>query len=113
MLNPRSFLCISLFCGSCYPAPNPAIPKTTVERQMVGLLEKFDRWDDNGDGELDHHELSMGLKGTEYKPERVILFYDTNLNHRISLREAQAGYQRSADAEKVVAARHKAEEAAR
>jgi Ca2+-binding EF-hand superfamily protein len=75
---------------------------------MIGLLEKFDRWDDNGDGELDRTELAAGLVGTEHRPEGVIEFYDTNRNGRVSLREAQAGYQRSAEAEAIVRQREAA-----
>lgn len=80
---------------------------------MIGLLEKFDRWDDNGDGELDRSELATGLEGTEHKPERAITFYDTDANQRISLREAQAGYSRADEAEKLIHERKAAEAAAR
>ncbi len=69
---------------------------------MIGLLEKFDRWDDNGDGELDRAELAAGLKGAEHTPDGVVSFYDTDGNGRVSLREAQAGYKRSAEAEEII-----------
>jgi Ca2+-binding EF-hand superfamily protein len=64
---------------------------------MIGLLEKFDRWDYDGDGELDAKELAAGLKerGSKYSADYVIGFYDTNGNKKISLREAQAGYSRA------------------
>ena len=91
-----------LLLAACSSAPGPVVPKTDVERKMIGLLEKFDLWDDNGDGELDHAELAAGLKGTEHTPEGAIAFYDTNRNGRISLREAQAGYKRSAEAEEII-----------
>ena len=78
---------------------------------MLGLLEKFDRWDDNGDGELDAAELAAGLAGSDHQPANVIAFYDTDGNRRISLREAQAGYHRADDAERRIRER-KAEEAA-
>jgi hypothetical protein len=78
---------------------------------MIGLLEKFDRWDYNGDGELNLDELVTGLKGTDFKPDRVIDFYDTNGNRRISLREAQEGYQRANEADAIVEARRKKEKA--
>lgn len=76
---------------------------------MLGLLEKFDRWDDNGDGELDRNELAVGLQGTDFKADRVIDFYDTDGNRRISLREAQAGYSRAEEAEKRIQARRTSE----
>lgn len=75
---------------------------------MIGLLQKFDRWDDNGDGELDRDELAAGLEGSGHDPDRVIDFYDTNGNRRISLREAQAGYARAGEAEQRIKAREAA-----
>ena len=99
------FVFVVALAGSCSPGLGPVVPKTPVERKMIGLLEKFDRWDDNGDGQLDQAELDAGLKGTEHKAERVIAFYDTDGNERVSLREAQAGYARSGEAEKQIAAR--------
>ena len=91
----------ALAIASCAPSPDPGpvVPVTEVERQMIGLLEKFDRWDDDGDGHLDQAELAVGLEGTPYRADRVIAFYDTNGDRRISLREAQAGYHRAAEAE--------------
>jgi hypothetical protein len=77
----------------------PVIPKTKVQRQMIGLLQKFDRWDENGNGELNLKELTYGLKHTSYNPTRVLRFYDTNLNQTVSLLEAQEGYKRSCQAE--------------
>ena len=96
--------------AACHPAAapdpvGPVVPSTTVERQMIGLLEKFDRWDDNGDGQLDRAELTAGLVGTPYQADRVLDFYDTDRSGGISLREAQAGYQRSAQAEARIKAR--------
>jgi hypothetical protein len=100
--------------GACQPlaAPDPVgpvVPSTVVERQMIGLLEKFDRWDDNGDGELDRAELEAGLAGTPYRADRTLEFYDTNRNGGISLQEAQAGYQRAAEAEATIKARAQAQ----
>lgn len=94
--------------AACSSGPGPVVPQTPVERKMIGLLEKFDRWDDNGDGELDRAELAAGLAGTEHRPEGVIAFYDTNRNGKVSLREAQAGYARSAEAESIVRQREAA-----
>lgn len=113
MRNFTFILVPTLWCGACTSGLGPVVPETAVERQMIGLLEKFDRWDDNGDGELDHNELAMGLEGTDFKPERIIDFYDTDGNGRISLREAQAGYSRAEEAEKRIKARKAAEGGAR
>ncbi|MEK6230503.1 MAG: hypothetical protein N2A42_01465 [Luteolibacter sp.] len=41
---------IAFALAACAPHP--------LKRQMVGLLEKFDRWDYNGDGYLSHTELN-------------------------------------------------------
>jgi hypothetical protein len=98
MSKTSQFLFPAILCGACSSGLGPVVPETAVERQMIGLLEKFDRWDDNGDGELDLNELAMGLEGTDFKPDRIIDFYDTNGNQRISLREAQAGYSRADEA---------------
>lgn len=103
----------ALLCGACSSGPGPVIPESAVERKMLGLLEKFDRWDDNGDGFLDEHELGMALEGTEHKPARVIDFYDRNGDRRISLREAQAGYHRADEAEQRVREREAGEGGAR
>ena len=49
------FLPIPATCllAACAPGPGSAIPQTSSERQMLGLIEKFDRWDYNGDGVVD------------------------------------------------------------
>jgi Ca2+-binding EF-hand superfamily protein len=95
-----------LLCASCSSGLGPVVPKTKVERQMIGLLEKFDRWDYNGDGYLDKKELTDGINGLKGKPQQVsytadevIDFYDTNRDRKVSMMEAQAGYKRSAEAE--------------
>lgn len=97
---------IAVICGSCTTGPGPVVPKTPTERQMIGLLEKFDRWDDDGDGQLDANELTRGIATLHGKPQQVTYtaaeildFYDTNHNGKVSLREAQAGYRRSDEAE--------------
>ena len=102
-----------MFCAACSQGPGPVVPQTQTERKMIGLMQKFDLWDDNGDGQLDEAELEMGLKGMEHKPAAVIDFYDTNRNRKISLREAQAGYSRSDEAEQRIKARQAAERGAR
>jgi hypothetical protein len=92
-----------VLCGACNPGLGPVVPKTPEERKMIGLLEKFDRWDYDGNGELDEKELEVGLKerSSIYTAANVIGFYDTNGNKTISLREAQAGYSRAHELSKI------------
>lgn len=66
---------------------------------MIGLLEKFDRYDLNGDGELDAKELVAAQKSTGHAPSEIIGFYDQDKNGTISLREAQRGFSRIDEAE--------------
>jgi len=85
--------------ASCSNGPGPITPHTRVERQMVGLLQKFDRWDDNGDGYLTAPELKGASKISKQPPAKIIDFYDTNHDKKISLKEAQDGYSRNDEAE--------------
>lgn len=77
-------------------------PQTVTERKMIGLMEKFDRWDEDGNGKLKHSELTKGLIGTDHNPTNVLKFYDTNRDGSISLREAQAGYSRADEADAII-----------
>ncbi len=88
--------------ASCASGPGPVIPENKTERQMLGLLEKFDRWDYDGNGELTAKEIDLGLKRlnetpmkVSYTGKQVVDFYDTDRNGSVTLREAQAGYRRS------------------
>ena len=92
-------LLTAVLCSACSPVAGPVVPKTPVQRQMIGLLQKFDLWDEDGSGELDEAEISAGLKGkgTPYTAREVIEFYDTTGNGKISLQEAQAGYGRASE----------------
>jgi len=106
-------LSLAIASASCSSGPGPVIPETRTERQMIGLLEKFDRWDDDGDGALTEKELNHGINRFKDTPTRVdytgkeiIDFYDTNKNGKVTLREAQVGYARSGEAEKVIKARN-------
>ncbi len=67
---------------------------------MIGLLEKFDRYDLDGNGQLDSHELLAAQKSTGHPPAEIIAFYDQDKNGTISLREAQRGFSRIDEAEK-------------
>jgi hypothetical protein len=106
-------LLTAMFCAACSQGLGPVVPQTQTERKMIGLLQKFDLWDDNGDGQLDKAELDMGLEGSGHKAANVIDFYDTNRNGKISLREAQTGYGRAGEAEQRIKAREAAERGAR
>ncbi len=86
--------------ASCASGPGPITPKTPVERQMIGLLQKFDHWDENGDGYLVASELKSAEKASGHSRAKIIEFYDTNRDGRISLKEAQDGLQRTDEAER-------------
>lgn len=86
--------------AACATGTGTAIPENKAEKQMLGLIEKFDRWDYNGNGRLNLKEIGDGintLKGTSravtYTPAEIVEFYDRNGDKSVSLREAQAGYR--------------------
>lgn len=81
---------------ACAPQPGP------VKRQMIGLLEKFDRWDYNGDGQLTLSELEEAEEMSGLPPADILAFYDTSKNGRISLAEAEAGMSRIDEAKLTV-----------
>lgn len=87
-------LVIAALAVAC--APDARSPQAT-QRKMYGLLEKFDRYDDNGDGYLTRKELVDGVQSagtmtlTDEDLERAFKGYDTNRDGRISFREAQRG----------------------
>lgn len=85
---------------SCAKGPGPVTPVTPVERQMLGFLQKFDRWDENGDGYLTANELRRAKQITGHPPKKIIAFYDQNNDDRISLAEAQEGLSRFDEAER-------------
>lgn len=95
------FLTPALFaaCVSCSTGPGPVTPTTPVERQMIGLLQKFDRWDENGDGYLTKSELGKTEQITGHSATKVLKFYDTDGDRRFSLKEAQDGLSRFDEAE--------------
>jgi hypothetical protein len=89
---------------SCATGPGPFTPKSRVQRQMVGLVQKFDRWDDDGNGKLTAKELKPAKKISGQSTEEILNFYDTNHDKSISLKEAQAGFARTGEAEQRVKA---------
>jgi len=86
-----------LAMASCAKGPDPIVPETKVERQMIGLLQKFDLWDYDGDGYLTASEIKPAEKASGYSPEKILAFYDTNHDGRISLKEAQDGVSRAGE----------------
>lgn len=66
------------------------------ERKVIALLEKFDRFDENGNGQLTRAEIVNGIRfegisgvdNTEI--DRLFATYDTDRNGSISLHEANA-----------------------
>ncbi len=105
-MKSLALLLPALLLPACSSGPGPVVPETKVEKQMIGLMEKFDRWDYDGDGYLDATEVQNGIDGLKGKPQQVsytsaevLDFYDTNKDRKVSLREAQAGYKRAAEAE--------------
>ncbi|PAW67838.1 MAG: hypothetical protein B9S30_06670 [Verrucomicrobiia bacterium Tous-C5FEB] len=91
--------------SACSPSIGPVVPKTPVERKMIGLLQKFDRWDDDGNGQLDRQELAEGLAGSGHSPDAVMEFYDANRDGKTSLKEAQNAYSRAPEADARIKAR--------
>lgn len=105
-MKPHVFL-IAAACVSCSEPQGlgPVVPNSAVERQMIGLLQKFDRWDDDGSGKLDSAELTSGVESLRGKPQQVpysareiIEFYDKDGDGKVSIAEAQSGYSRSGEA---------------
>lgn len=92
-------LFIPLFVSCIARGPGPVVPETRVEKQMLGLLEKFDRYDENGDGELRLSELKQAEERSGQPAAEILAFYDRNLSGGISLREAQNAYSRVDQAE--------------
>lgn len=89
----------ALFLAACAPQTG-SVPASNSEKQMLGLIEKFDRWDYNGNGLLSSKEIDDGLeslKGTSravsYTSAEVVKFYDRNADKSVSLYEAQKGYK--------------------
>ena len=92
----KCYVTLSLLTlASCSPGLGPVVPKTRVERQMIGLLQKFDRWDVDGNGELKASELKEAGEISGRSPKKIVEFYDTDRSKTISLSEAQAGFSRA------------------
>jgi hypothetical protein len=103
-MTSQNLLSLLAICSvaACSSGTGDAIPETRSEKQMLGLMEKFDRWDYNGDGELSTKEISVGIaavtgtsKAVTYRAADVVKYYDKDGDKTVSLREAQAGYHRT------------------
>ena len=68
---------------------------------MVGLIAKFDRWDYNGNGQLDKSELKDAAQIGGYSADDIIKFYDMDGSSTISLTEAQSGLSRLDEAKRI------------
>lgn len=94
------YLILAAFgCAATGCAPTVEKPGER-QRQMYGLMQKFDRFDNDGNGYLTREELEKGLKeaGTLHlssaQLDKAMKSYDTDGDKRISLREAQLGAAR-------------------
>ena len=69
---------------------------------MIGLTEKFDRWDENGNGQLSLSELRQAEQISGIPAAKIIDFYDANGDGMISLRESQNAISRLDEAKALV-----------
>lgn len=97
---PSRILLLAPILAATSCLPNTNVPPPT-HRKMFALVEKFDRFDDNGDGYLTRRELEEGVKNagttpvpTQEQYDRAMVGYDTNRDGKISLREAKVAAQK-------------------
>jgi len=82
------------FLAGCAPV---AYRPSALHRQMVSLVDNFDRFDRDGDGILCHEEFENALRAegilqlTHGGADRVFTAYDSNHDGRISLEEVKFG----------------------
>ncbi|MEP4076792.1 EF-hand domain-containing protein [Haloferula sp.] len=85
-----------LLLAACAASSSPTDPEI-VGRKMIGLQQKFDLIDTDGDGFLTRAEIVAGFDDigvVDQSPETVdaiIDFYDFNKDGKLSLRETQSG----------------------
>ncbi|MEI7929691.1 MAG: EF-hand domain-containing protein [Verrucomicrobiales bacterium] len=88
-----------LLLASC-GTPDNVVPENAQERRLFGLLEKFDRFDYDGNGSLTKKEVRQGVKEsgvhgvTEANIQHGFERCDTNRDGKISFAEAQAAMRR-------------------
>ncbi len=103
-MNFRPMILLAVALGGGLVGCEPAAERPAArQRQMYGLVQKFDRYDDNGDGYLTRKELDRGvrntgtLKLTAAQLDQAMKGYDRNGDRRISQREAQLGAENGPD----------------
>lgn len=75
-----------------------------MERKLIGFQQKFDRFDDNGDGYISRPELTAGITIenvdgiTTSQVPKIFALYDRNGDNRISLPEVNAAAEAGPDA---------------
>ena len=90
------FILLSFTLALVACTSDPRSPEV-VGRKMIGLQQKFDLIDTDGDGYLTKSEIIAGydqlgvITQTPETADKIIQFYDSNKDGRISLREAQSG----------------------
>lgn len=93
------FAFVPLLVVSC-GTPNNIVPENHRERRMFAFLEKFDRFDYNGDGALTKKEVRQGLRETHVTGvtqkdiDDGFAEFDTNKDGKVSFAEAQGGLRR-------------------
>ena len=103
-----SIILLPILLAACGTPSGPSGSSSSDHEEMAAKLitfqQRFDRYDDNGDGFLSRQEVATGLAndwGEELTPDSVPLvfaFYDTNRDNRISLAEINAGYEAGPEA---------------
>jgi hypothetical protein len=85
-----------ILLASCSATESPTDP-AVVGRKMIGLQQKFDLIDTDGDGYLTRAEIVAGFDEigvVDQSPETVdaiMDFYDFNKDGKLTLRETQSG----------------------
>lgn len=94
MIRPAiACLILSVLAAGCVAHDDPH-SEAAHGRKVMGLLEKFDRFDYNGDGYLTRAEIEQGIAESDIgtiepgELDRAMKFYDVDRDGRISRWEA-------------------------
>lgn len=93
------FAFLPLFVVSC-GTPDNIVPENHREKRMFAFLEKFDRFDYNGDGKLTKKEVRQGIRETGVTgvtPKQIddgFAEFDADNDGAVSFSEAQGGLRR-------------------
>ena len=96
LLLPLTILLVSCGGGVAPGGDEGDNLQTEQERKVIALLEKFDRFDMDGNGQLTRSEIVEGIKFegvsgvNPAEIDELFAKYDTNRNGAISLHEANA-----------------------